>query len=124
MKLYTIRIEGLPSGKKNALRPSGRGRKLHYDSGLRRALDACALQAQVQWAGKRALRHPHITMRASGYSLRVDRDNMLTVCLDVLVKAGILVDDRASECNGWLHIAPLADGVEPRVEITLEERLA
>lgn len=110
-----ITLQGVPSGKKNALRPGRKGQKMHYDRGLRRALDACVLQAQSQWQGREPLTHPIIAMHCWGYPEQTDRDGLFVNALDVLVKAGILRDDSIRHSNGWYQIAPANLGGEPRV---------
>jgi hypothetical protein len=92
--------------KKNKLRPSGRGQRLHYDKELRAQLDDLALQAKVQWGSRPPAVHPEIHMIVVTPDASQDRDGVWTTIQDVLVKARVLPDDSIREFNGKIAIEP------------------
>jgi len=70
------------------------------------------------------LKHPEIIMQrfAPPENQRRDRDGMLTTILDLLVRAGILVDDSDLYNNGDWHIlkTQIIEGTPQKVLLILE----
>jgi Holliday junction resolvase RusA-like endonuclease len=114
----TLTLRGAIPCKKNSYRRSVNGRMYKTDE---QAADIRALewQAKAQWCDE-PVTHPAITMRFYLPDMRRDRDNLATTVLDVLVNAGVLVNDNVRRCNGRIVIEPAVIDADERVEVEVQ----
>jgi hypothetical protein len=122
----TIVIYGDLPAKKNRLRPRSRrsrGRAHMYDERTAAELSSMELQARVAWGSLPAVSSPAISVRLFLFNFRKDPDGIWTTTLDVLKKARVIIDDRASELGGKETKYPVqrvATIREERIEVTLK----
>ena len=86
-------------------------------------MESLTLQAMFQWSKTVGLPvdHPEVTTTFYVRSGRSDEDGKYVTLMDVLQKAGVIVNDNVAHYNGWKHHAPcifVADG-EEKVEIRM-----
>jgi hypothetical protein len=124
-----IQLHGRIPSKKNAkaIAPHGDTGKytLWYAREDRQRINDLVQVAALSWRDLKtgrlpAVEHPSVCFEfylqgtASSEQIhtryRKDRDNMATTVLDVLVKAGVLVDDDIAHCNGRIQILPAVVG--------------
>lgn len=112
--------------KKNRIR-AGRGGG-HYPKEVKETLRNLELQARAQW---RTGGGPTAPARNLSFDYRIyvqnpakDRDGIWTTILDVLKRAGVILDDAIRNHNGTETNRPaeiVADPHEERIEITVTE---
>ena len=115
-----IRFTGPFPSKKNKLFRRSNGR-LGVDRKTQDQIDALVWQARSQWAAL-PVGHPGMCWRFGIRNRGQDRDNIKTTLLDVLVKAGVLVDDNFMHLNDWEITEPatlIQKGQKSWVDITL-----
>lgn len=119
-KVYpvTLTLMGPVPSKKNLYR-RGKSGGLFLNSDVSAQITALTLQAANQWQGE-ALKHPAIDVTFFVATRRGDRDNKLSCILDVLQRAGVLVNDNIASCNGRLTLHPAIVSAQERVVIDLE----
>ena len=100
--MSTITLKGMIPGKKNRLRPSRSG-GYYYDRGDSKAIQALTWQAKAQWK-RDPIDCPAIDAIIYCKDLRGDLDNKWTCLQDVLVKAGVLINDNLMHLNGPITI--------------------
>lgn len=122
----TVVIYGNLPAKKNRLRPRGRrfgGRAHRYDKKTTAELLSMELQARAAWGSLPPIAGPNIEIRLFLFNKRKDPDGIWTTVLDVLKKARVIVDDRASVLSGSEHkypVAPVWNLRDERIEVTFE----
>ncbi len=122
MRLHRLRLVGPVPSKKNAWGIRAGGRIGITDRSVQASIDALILQARIQWGPRNPLEHPTLDFCFHVTSGSQDRDNQMTTLMDVLTKAGVLMDDNTARCNSRivLHPSRLAIG-DPFTEIGLGE---
>ncbi len=112
----------IPSVKDRYLPVMRKGKPaLTKDHKLRAQLDYILQQISREWWDLR-LRDPTIVMQrfAPKKNKRRDRDQILVTLLDLLVKAGVLIDDSDLYNNGDWHILKTQIAEAQKVVLTLE----
>jgi hypothetical protein len=104
----TITLRG-PIPCKKSLYRRGKSGGLFLDTKVKAAIDALILQAQWRWHSG-PLEHPEITVTFQVLDRRSDRDGKLATVLDVLQKAGVILNDNIAHCNGRIVIEPAIVG--------------
>ena len=64
------------------------------------------VQARSQWRSRPSLEHPDLIVWFYVRKRIADRDNKLNCIMDVLTRAGVLVNDNIARCNGSLFMPP------------------
>ena len=100
-----IVLNGHCPAKKN-LWKRGRGGRVYLNSEAQGQIDYLTLQAAKKWSGKQPLIHPDCSVQFSVRDQRGDRDNKLSTILDVLQKAGVVLNDNVKQFNGTITILP------------------
>lgn len=118
----TLTLRGICPAKKNAWRGNGRG-GVFIDEATASQIEALTTQARIQWGSRPAVEHSRMEFRFFVTARRKDRDNLYQTCLDVLVKARVLVNDNPVSCNGThvLHPVTVVGPRDERAEIAIEE---
>lgn len=119
MEAIELVLYGPVPSKKNRYWRDVRGRPFK-DEALRRAIDSLIMQ--VPPSARLRLEHPDIEIEFGFERMNQDRDNALTTILDVLVEAGVLLDDRTSVCNGLITILPARRASPPYTWIRVRPR--
>lgn len=115
----TLTLLGHVPSKKNQWKPKQGG--VYLDKEANAAIAALMTQARIQWGPRRAMTHPAMDIEFHVRNLRSDRDNKLSCLLDVLQKSGVIHNDNAAWCNGWLVLKPVVVSKQERVIVTLTE---
>lgn len=122
--MITLILQGHAPGKKNQLR-FGSGRA-YREQDVVVAIEKLQTQAWIQWrqahapAEAQPIEHPELTVRFYVYDRASDRDNKLTTILDLLQKAGVLVNDNIKRLNSRIIIEPaivIKRGTEEYTEV-------
>lgn len=103
-----VLIGDLPC-KKNRIR-TGKGSRGHYAPGVKETLIDLQTQAAIQWRDRNGklppLEHPYVIEQMYIFNPAKDRDGIWTTILDVLKKAGVIIDDSIRHYNGPEHRHP------------------
>lgn len=111
-----------PSKKSNYRTTAGG--KLITDSATKKQIEELTLQAMFQWAEVGGpVEHPEVTTTFYVAAKRQDEDGMYVTLMDVLQKAGVLVNDNIAHYNGRKIHEPceFVDVADERVEITVRK---
>lgn len=119
-KEYQFQIYGLTRSKKNAY--TVRSGRIVIGSDLKKELENLEMQipAEVRDLG---LIHPDIRVQFNSRSDRRDRDGLLTVILDLMVKCRVIAGDNIRNCNGTITILPAILGDEDSAHVTIRPRI-
>lgn len=112
-------LSGQCPSKKNMYRRSKNG-GMFLNREVVAQIDALILQARAQW-GRGPIAHPDLEFTFYVKDRRGDRDNKLGTCMDVLQKAGVLLNDNIASSNGRLVILPAVVDKSERVVIRIQE---
>ena len=115
---HRLELTGHVPSKANNYRV-GRGKAFYMRSVVLSEIGSLAYQLNVQWAGKRPLEHPEVTLYFHTENASQDRDNQVKTILDLLQAQGVIVNDNSRHFNGWLHIAPTVITSDEKVIIEL-----
>jgi hypothetical protein len=120
-KSAVICLRGKIPSKKNSLRPGNKpgGPGFRYADGVKAAMVDLQAQVTIQWGRLPAVIHPDYEIRLQVANEAHDRDGMETTILDVLKKAGVIVDDSVKYFNGYRHGPPAVVGTEDQAVIHL-----
>lgn len=107
-----------PIPSKKSLYRRGKNGGLFLDRAVVKTIDGLIIQAKAAWH-RPPIKHPHLSFELLVTSRRQDRDNILLTLMDVLVKAGVLVNDNIASCNGSVVLLPARVGSEEgaRIEV-------
>ncbi len=94
---------------------------MFLDSDVKSKIDWLILQARRQW-NRPPVEHPDVDVEFFVLDRASDRDNKLGCILDVLQKAGVLVNDNISRFNGTLVIHPAVVGSSEGVIVDISEK--
>jgi Holliday junction resolvase RusA-like endonuclease len=98
LKVKLVLLGRVPSKKNEWKRASGGGIYFAKDS-TRADIDSLIIQARSQWRGKPPARKPTVLVTFHMANAAADLDNRYSTISDVLVKAGVLVDDCLREVS-------------------------
>ncbi len=91
---------------------------MYIPTEVRAALNGLILQARSQWNPRQPLDHAYVKARFLVKDGRQDLDNKLTCILDVLVEAGVLINDSIAHLAGFEASAVLVGRkMDERTEI-------
>lgn len=113
-------LKGHVPAKKN-LWKRGRGGRVYLNREAQDQIDYLTLQAQQKWSGKQPLTHPNFTVQFYARDQRGDRDNKFSTVLDLLQKAGVLVNDNIKQCNGTMTLLPAVVDKNERTVIDIAD---
>ena len=119
----TLVLWGHCPSKKSLYRVSASG-KLISDAETKSQINVLTTQALLQWGQRGPVEHPEVTTTFYVRSGRSDEDGKTVTLMDVLQKAGVIVNDNHRWFNGRKIHEPcifVKDG-EERVEIRLVKR--
>lgn len=117
-KVYSLTLHGVVS-KKNAYTPHKGG--MHKSPALKAALDDLEMQVPGELRDLQ-LEHPDITISFSPRSNSIDRDNLLTTVLDVLVRCQVIPDDSIKHCNGFIILKPAEISQDDSVHVLIHPK--
>lgn len=123
--MIILELKGHVPSKKNNYRSLPGGGGVFVNKSVQVAIDALTTQATYTWRlklGRDPLEHPKLTVQFFVANQRSDRDNKLSCLLDVLQKAGVLVNDSIRRCNGVLTLLPAIVDKDERTVIEIEEQ--
>jgi Holliday junction resolvase RusA-like endonuclease len=112
-----LELRGSVPGKKNAYKRSFNGR-MHVPAEIRAQLDALQLQAQAQW-NRPPMDDAHIKARFFVRNRKSDLDNKYVALQDVLVKAGVLVNDSIAHVRSF-EASAVVTILDEYVQVTIE----
>ncbi len=123
MRPIRLELRGHVPSKASMYRRSWRGarRGLHITEQACTEIAGLRLQLNAQWAGRKPLAHPEVTIQFHLCNDAQDRDGALKTTLDLLQIAGVIKNDNIRNFNGWLHVAPAVVSSEEKVVIELRE---
>lgn len=115
-----IRLEGSVPSKKNTVRQSKTGRRFN-DPAVKSAEIYLGAQIPAEAIGL-LLEHPDVTweLTVPKNGTRADRDNKITMLIDLLVKFQVFKDDSISRFNGRQIYEPVKIGEDHVSVITIE----
>ncbi len=120
MAVIRLTLRGPVPNKKNLWRVR-KGGGMFLDSDVKSKIDWLILQARRQW-NRPPVEHPDVDVEFFVLDRASDRDNKLGCILDVLQKAGVLVNDNISRFNGTLVIHPAVVGSSEGVIVDISEK--
>lgn len=113
-------LKGHVPAKKN-LWKRGRGGRVYLNREAQDQIDYLTLQAQQKWSGKQPLIHPDFSIQFYVRDQRGDRDNKQSTLMDVLQKAGVLLNDNIKQCNGKITLLPAVVDKNERTVINIAD---
>ena len=119
----TLTLHGHCPSKKNDWERGGAG-KMFLPAEVTAQIDTLITQALFHWRIGAPIEHPELTVTFYVVAQRQDRDGMFVTILDVLQKAGVIVNDNIKKNNARTILEPcifVADG-EEKVEIRLVKK--
>lgn len=121
----TLTLWGHCPSKKSNYRVSQNG-GLITDSETKAQMEALTMQAMFQWnavTGGKPVVHPEMTTTFYVAARRQDEDGMYVTLMDVLQKAGVLVNDNIANFNGRKVHEPcqFVELKDERVEIVIRK---
>lgn len=121
MTTHSLLLRGHVPSKKNKLRPSGAGRKLHNDPVVASEILALEWLARIAWGAAPPIEYTS-AIRAMFYVRDgcADLDSKWTTVQDVLVKAHVLRNDSIARVARVSYEARI--DADERVEIEIDER--
>lgn len=120
-KVIRLTLKGPVPNKKNLWKPKPNGRGMYIDSEIKSLIDSLIIQAKLQWS-RPPIEHPDVDVEFFVRDRKSDRDNKLGCILDVLQKAGVLVNDNSAHFNGTVVIHPAVIGNVEGVVIDIAEQ--
>lgn len=101
----TLTLHGHCPSKKNDWERGGAG-KMFLPAEVTAQIDTLITQALFHWRIGAPIEHPELTVTFFVAAKRQDQDGMYVTILDVLQKAGVLLNDNIKSNNGWKHLPP------------------
>lgn len=110
-----LKLCGSVPSKKNTWARARNG-GMYLPKEVRAQIDALQLQAQAQWGGRNSVSDAHVKARFFVKDRRSDLDNKFVCLMDVLVKAGVLVNDSIAHVRSF-EASAVVTSLDERVEI-------
>lgn len=102
MRAYDITILDEAVGKKNAIKFNKKTGKMYRPKNISDWQENALIQIKRQWLGKECLKNAMLSfVFAHKDNIRRDADNQVSTILDLLVKGGVLADDRWQFMKVW-----------------------
>lgn len=119
----TLTLHGHCPSKKNEWERGGAG-KMFLSEEVTEQIGVLITQAMYHWRLPLPVEHPELTVTFFVAAKRQDRDGMFVTILDVLQKAGVLVNDNIKRNNARNVLEPceFVSESEERVEIRIVKR--
>lgn len=105
----TLEIPGHVPSKKNLWGPR-KGGGIVLNATARQEIQTLITYARIFWGPRKPISHPVLVIEFHVLHARADRDNKLSTILDVLQKAGVIVNDNIAHCNAQITLAPAVIG--------------
>jgi Holliday junction resolvase RusA-like endonuclease len=115
-RVYKIHLRGATPSKKNLYRRRA-GSGMYITKPVKAVLDALQLQIQSQWSWP-PLERASLEFKFYVKKDTQDVDNKMQACLDLLVKSGVIKDDRI-KCLPKISAEAVMTNKEETVEITV-----
>ncbi len=119
----TLVLHGHCPSKKNDWQRGGSG-KMFLPEEVTEQINVLITQAMYHWRIGAPIEHPELTVTFYVAAKRQDQDGMYVTILDVLQKAGVLLNDNIKSNNGWKYLPPceFVSESEERVQVRVMKK--